>query len=75
MICLNIATRGNVVQSELIHSRMVIIDEEELLVSSADLTRDQLYDEFNAGIWTSDKETVKKAIEFFDNVFVLHLLP
>lgn len=68
---LNKATGGNVVQSDLVHSRMIIIDEEELLVSSADLTRDQLYDEFNAGIWTSDKETVKKSIEFFDNLFEL----
>lgn len=66
---LDIATKGNVVQSSLVHSRMVIIDEEELLVSSADLTREQLFDEFNAGIWTCDKETVKKAIDFFENLF------
>ena len=66
---LNIATKGYVVQSELAHSRMIVIDEEEVLVSSADLTRDQLFDEFNAGIWTSDQETVKKAVEFFENLF------
>lgn len=68
---LNIATRGNVVQSSLIHSRVVIIDNEEVLVSSADLTRDQLFDEFNAGIWTSNKEIVEKAISFFENLFQL----
>ena len=68
---LNIETKGNVVQSDLVHSRMIIIDDEEVLVSSADLTRDQLFDEFNAGIWTSDKETVKKAIDFFENLFQL----
>lgn len=68
---LNKATRGNVVQTQSVHSRMIIIDDEEVLISTADLTRDQLYDEFNAGIWTSDKETVKKAIEFFDNLFEL----
>ena len=68
---LNIAARGNVVQTEVVHSRIVIIDEKEVLVSSADLTRDQLFDEFNAGIWTSDRETVERAIEFFDNTFEL----
>ena len=55
----------------MVHSRMVIIDDSEVLVSSSDLTRDQLYDEYNAGIWTSDKETVKKAIDFFENLFQL----
>ena len=68
---LNIATKGNVVQSDVVHSRMIIIDDKEVLVSSADLTRDQLFDEFNAGIWTSDEEAVKKATEFFDNLFDL----
>ena len=68
---LNIATKGNILQSSMVHSRMVIIDDSEVLVSSSDLTRDQLYDEYNAGIWTSDKETVKKAIDFFENLFQL----
>lgn len=66
---LNAATKGNVVELDLIHSRMVIIDDEEVLVSSADLTRDQLVDEFNAGIWTSDEEAIRKAIMFFDSLF------
>jgi hypothetical protein len=26
-------------------------------------------DEFNAGIWTTNKEVIRKAIEFFDNIF------
>jgi len=68
---LNIATKGNVIQSSIVHSRMVIIDDTEVVISSADLTRDQLFDEFNAGIWTSDKETVAKAVEFFENLFQL----
>lgn len=68
---LNIASEGNVVQSELVHARMVIIDDQEVLVSSADLTRDQLFDEFNAGIWTSEKGTVREAIDFFENLFQL----
>jgi phosphatidylserine/phosphatidylglycerophosphate/cardiolipin synthase-like enzyme len=68
---LNTVTRGNVIQSRTVHSRMVIVDDNELLVSSADLTRDQLFDEFNAGIWTTDKEAIKRAVDFFDNIFQL----
>ena len=66
---LKITTRGNLLQSELVHSRLIIIDDNEVLVSSADLTRAQLFDEYNVGIWTSDKEIVKKAIDFFNNLF------
>lgn len=47
---------------------MVIIDEKEVLVSSADLSQDQLVDSFNSGIWTDDKSAVKEAIRFFDNM-------
>ena len=65
---LNIVTKGNVIKSKLNHSRMIIIDDTDVLVSSADLTRDQLIDEFNAGIWTSDEEFVRKAIEYFENI-------
>mgnify|MGYP001123462868 CR=1 FL=1 len=68
---LNRVTRGGVIESELIHARVVIVDENEALISSADLTRDQLIDEFNAGVWTCDKEVVRNAIDFFDNMFQL----
>lgn len=66
---LGIATKDNVLQSPILHSRIVIIDDSEVLVSSCDLTRDQLFDEFNAGIWTSEKEAVKEAIKYFENLF------
>ena len=69
---LEIATKGNVVQSDNIHSRLIIIDDNEMIISSADLTRDQLFDEYNAGIWTCDKITIKKAIDYFDNIFEMY---
>ena len=59
-------TDGNVKEDELIHSRMVISDQDELVVSSADLTREQLREEFNAGIYTQDDDTVSSAVDFFD---------
>ncbi len=66
---LKMATRGNLRTNEILHARMIIVDGKEALISSADLTRDQLIDEFNAGIWVRDKETVKRATDFFDNIW------
>ena len=66
---LNTATRGNLRKNELLHSRLIIIDDKEILVSSADLTRDQLFDQFNAGIYTRDEESIKEAILFFENMW------
>jgi len=62
-------TKGQIRENEILHARMIIVDDKEALISSADLTRDQLIDEFNAGIWVRDKETVKRATEFFDNIW------
>jgi len=66
---LKMATKGDLKTNEILHARMIIVDDKEALISSADLTRDQLIDEFNAGIWVRDKETVKRATEFFDNIW------
>ncbi len=33
------------------------------------IKREQLFDEFNASIQTSDKDAVTKAIKFFDNLY------
>ncbi|WP_164932758.1 phospholipase D-like domain-containing protein [Halorubrum amylolyticum] len=62
-------TKGNVHEHQLVHARMVIADDRELLVSSADLTRDQLADEFNSGIYTKDPDAVEQAIEAFDEMW------
>jgi hypothetical protein len=62
-------TDGNVKEDELIHSRFMTSDDQRLLTSSADLTREQLYEEFNTGIYTQDTEAVNSAIQFFDDVW------
>ena len=61
--------RGNVHEDRLMHTRMIISDRSELLVSSADLTRDQLVDEFNVGIYTRDKDSISEAITIFDKMW------
>ncbi|MBP1901048.1 hypothetical protein J2744_000706 [Halorubrum trapanicum] len=62
-------TEGNVHEHQLVHARIVIADDRELLVSSADLTRDQLADEFNGGIYTRDPDAVQQAIDAFDEIW------
>ncbi|KAF5432349.1 PLD-like domain-containing protein [Candidatus Methanophagaceae archaeon] len=52
----------------LLHARLYIVDN-EVLVSSADISSEQLEKEFNAGIWTRDEETVEAALKFFENIW------
>lgn len=66
---LDTATFGNLKTLEVIHSILIIIDDQELIISSADLTREGLYDEFNAGIYTKDAETIRNCINYFDNIW------
>ena len=66
---LNKYTGGNCKSNWKIHSRMVIVDKHEVLISSSDLDRNGLIDQYNAGIWTRDQETVTEAIEFFENIW------
>lgn len=66
---LNIATKDNVRKNELLHSRIIIADNKEIIVSSVDLTRDQLFDEFNAAIYTRDKEVIDNANSYFENLW------
>lgn len=66
---LNKRTEGGVKEDDLIHTRMLISDDQALLVSSADLTREQLHEEFNAGTFTRDSEAIDSAIELFDTMW------
>jgi len=66
---LNKYTKGNCKSHWKLHSRMVIIDKNEVLISSSDLDRNGLIDQYNAGLWTRDKEAVEDAIKFFENIW------
>ena len=66
---LNKYTKGNCKANWKIHSRMIIIDKNEVLISSSDLDRNGLIDQYNAGLWTRDKEAVEDAIKFFENIW------
>lgn len=63
------STSGNVRENHRLHSRLIISDRDAMIISSADLTRDQLRDEFNAGIYTSDPSAIADTIKFFDRIW------
>jgi hypothetical protein len=51
--------------TEILHARCIISDD-TVLVSSADLTKEQLEHELNLGVWTRDPEVVENAVEVFE---------
>lgn len=55
--------------NDLIHSRIIIRDSQEALVSSADLTQDSLIGQFNAGMITTDSNSVSKLLDYFKQVW------
>jgi hypothetical protein len=59
-------TEGNVKEDKLIHARMVVADKSELIVSTADLTREQLVQEYNVGIYTENEQAIQSATELFN---------
>jgi sugar-specific transcriptional regulator TrmB len=56
------------IHSDALHSRVVVIDDKEVLVSSADLEFTQMDTKFNAGIWTNNPDVVAEATRFCDNL-------
>lgn len=60
---------GNVREDRLVHTRMVIGDDEHAVISTADLTRDQLLDSYNAGIYTRNVDVVQEATSLFESMW------
>lgn len=54
---------------DIIHARMIIVDGSKILISSADLTREQLLEEFNSGIYTEDPQATSDSRAFFMGAF------
>lgn len=56
-------------ENDWLHGRVLIIDDNEAVISSADLKTDSLAKNREAGIYTTDPTTVRHAAEFFDSVW------
>ncbi|MBI3841570.1 MAG: phospholipase D family protein [Thaumarchaeota archaeon] len=53
-----------------VHSRILIRDNFEALISSADLTQKSLQGQFNLGITVSDPDLIKKTTDYFDTLWL-----
>jgi hypothetical protein len=56
---------GNLKSSTYIHARFIITDY-SVLISSADLSTEQLEKEINMGIWTKDIDTINETVRLYD---------
>lgn len=64
-----LSTFSEAKRNSLMHTRLLIIDNNEVLASSADLTNHSLTLNFEAGIWSKDRYVVVRAKEFFDKIW------
>jgi len=56
-------------RNNLRHFRLIICDNKEVLISSADLTTHGLSQNFEAGIWTGSPIVIKQALDLFEHVW------
>jgi|GEM_PF-4926389 len=52
-----------------IHVRLIICDDKLVMFSSSDLKDSDLKKKYQYGFWTNNEDIVKKAIEYFENVW------
>lgn len=50
-----------------LHSKIIIIDNNEILITSANLTKNAMENNIESGIWTNDKSIVNSCKEIFSN--------
>ena len=55
--------------TKFIHSRVIIKDNSEILVSSSDLTQNSLLSQFNTGIFSTNNKIILKLSEYFNSVW------
>ena len=57
----------NCVELNKLHSKIIIIDDDEILVTSANLTIVAMESNIETGIWTKDKKIVNACKEIFED--------
>ena len=61
--------KGSVKLNDNIHSKVLIIDEREVLLTTANLTQTGLFENYESGIYAKNEELAKAAREYFYNVW------
>ncbi len=60
---------GSVRLNDNIHAKMLIVDEREVLVTTANLSQTGLYENYEIGVYAENPELAKRAKEFFELVW------
>jgi len=60
---------GTVRLNDNIHAKLVIVDNREILVTTANLTQTGLWENYEVGFWAENEELVSQAKEFFETVW------
>lgn len=60
---------GSVRLNDNIHAKMLIVDEREVLVTTANLSQTGLYENYEIGVYAENPDLAKRAKEFFEQVW------
>ncbi len=60
---------GSVKMNDNIHAKMVIVDEKEIIVTTANLTQTGLFENYETAIYAKNERIAKKAKEFFESIW------
>jgi len=60
---------GSVRLNDNIHAKMIIVDEREVLITTANLSQTGLYENYEVGVYAENSDLARKAKEFFEIVW------
>ena len=60
---------GSVRLNDNIHAKMIVVDEREVLITTANLSQTGLYENYEVGVYADNSELAKQAKDFFETVW------
>ena len=60
---------GEVVLVSQLHAKIYVVDRKEAIVTSANLTKGGIDDNYEAGIWLNDPAVLKEICAFIDDLY------
>jgi len=60
---------GSVKLNDNIHAKMIVVDEKEVLITTANLSQTGLYENYEVGVYADNPDLAKQAKDFFEHVW------
>jgi cardiolipin synthase len=60
---------GTVRINDNIHAKLAVVDEKEVLITTANLTQTGLWENYETGFWAENEKLASQAKDFFDVVW------